>query len=252
MGAWTRVAGTGHRDLQHGDPAWAAAQLPKAARWLRDRAGTQVGVSGLARAFDMDWADAVLEAGLKLWVAIPFEEQAARWNRADRARWIRLRAAADRELVIGSIPDDLPANRKSGAVNRLLFRRNITMLAGADAVLALWEPGRLEGGTAGALLAAAKRGMPGVHLDPVARTVNFHLPALVDLERFALHNTRCGHVAYLGTRTATGQRLAALTAAHRTAWQIRPAAPRETWDDGCDNCLADLGAAETSRVNVPA
>jgi hypothetical protein len=94
--------------------------------------------------------------------------------------------------------------------------------------------------------------MPGVHLDPVGRRVHFQLPTRADLERFALHNTGCGHIAYVGTRTAATQRLAALTAAHCPSWQVRAAKPRETWDDGCDDCLVDLAAAAPASVNVPA
>ena len=249
---WTRVAGTGHRELDTGDQAWTAEQLPKAATWLRDRAGTKVGVSGLARGFDMDWAEAVLDAGLTLWVAIPFEQQPARWNRTEQARWTRLRAAAARERIVGRVDSDLPAKQRSAAVNRLLFKRNITMLDVAGAVLTVWEPGRLNGGTASALLTAAKRRMPGVHLDPVNRAVHFQLPDRDQLERYALHNPRCGHVAYVGTRTEATQRLAALTAVHCPSWHVRPAGLRETWDYGCDDCLVDLAAAASVPTGVAA
>ena len=249
---WTRMAGTGHRELIDGDPDWVAEQLPKAAVWLRDTAGTRVGISGLALGFDLDWAEAILEAGLTLWVAIPFEQQAARWKAADQARWNRIRAAATRERVIGHIAADLEPRYRSAAVNRLLFKRNTTMLDFGQAVLTVWEPGRLDGGTAGALLEAAKRQIPGVHLDPVTRRVNFHLPARADLERFALYNTSCGHIAYVGVRAETLMRLAALTAARCPAWQIRKAKPRESWHDGCPDCLVDLAAAASNRVHVPA
>lgn len=247
---WAVVAGTGHREIKTGDPAWLAEQLPKATAWLRDTAGTRIGVSGLALGFDMDWAEAILEAGLTLWVAIPFEGQPARWPKREQARWAKLRAAAARERIVGSIPDDLPKERRSAAVNRLLFRRNMKMLDTAGAVVTDWEPGRLDGGTAGALLEAGKRRMPGVHLDPIGRAVNFELPAAAALQRWALHHPICGHVAIVGTRPLVDDRHALMHAAGYRAWKVRPAKPRETFDDGCDDCQLELVAA--AAVPAPA
>lgn len=249
---WTRAAGTGHRELEAGDAGWVAEKLPKAAVWLRDEAGTQVGVSGLALGFDMDWAEAVLDAGLHLWVAIPFEEQAARWPRKQQARWAKLRAAATRERVVGRVPADLPPRNRSAAVNALLFRRNSTMLDVASAVLTVWEPGRFGGGTAGALLDAANRRLPGVHLDPVNRTVRTQLPTREQLEPFALYRTVCGHVARIGTRPGMQVLLGALAEVGHRDWRVRPARPRETFDDGCDDCIVELVASTTVNVNLAA
>lgn len=244
--AWTYVAGTGHRDLKSGDPAWVAEQLPQAAVWLRDQAGTTVGISGLALGFDMDWAEAVLDARMALWVAIPFLEQPARWPAAQRARWTKLRAAAARERIVGALSDN-PKTRSAEA-NRLLHKRNTVMLDAARAVITDWEPGRVDGGTAGALLTAGKRAMPGIHLDPVERRVHFQLPTTDRLERYALQNTRCGHIAYVGPRSEARLKLAALTASGCPSWRIRAAHTRETWDDGCADCLVDLAASATTKV----
>lgn len=248
--AWTWVAGTGHRERRSGDQAWVDEQLPQAAVWLRDVAGTKVGISGLALGFDMDWAEAVLDAGMILWAAIPYIEQPSRWSAANRARWQRLRAAASRERIVGEIPADLPKAARSARANQLLFKRNIHMLRPARAVITDWEPGRLDGGTAGALLHAATLGMPGVHLDPVSRHVNFELPGVDQLQRYALQNTTCKHVAFVGTRADTTQLLAALTAAHFPDWRVRPATLRQRWDDGCDDCIHEL--AVSGRTAVPA
>lgn len=214
-------------------------------------------MSGLALGFDMDWAEAVLDAGLTLWVAIPFEGQPARWPKAQQARWARLRKAAARERIVGTVPDTIEPRQRSAAVNRLMFKRNTTMLDVTGAVVTVWEPGRLDGGTTGALLEANKRGMPGVHLDPVNQRVHFQLPTRADLEAHALHHTRCGHVAFVGTRRDAFDRLAALHTADRPDWKLRPAKPRETWQEGCDTCADDLLAAAVAAlgdaipVNVP-
>src|SRR2546430_1810984 len=136
---WEIVCGTGHRELaDDGGEDWARDQLTRCAGWLRDRAGTRVGISGMARGFDLWWADAIVTAGLELWAYIPFEEQTTRWNRADRAEWQRLREAAAQVRVVGNLPADLPAKQRSGAVNGLLKGRNTAMLRAAGAVVALW------------------------------------------------------------------------------------------------------------------
>ncbi len=244
MSAWQVVAGTGHRELERGDPDWVAAQLPKACQWLRERAGTRAGVCGMARGFDLDWGEALLDAGLQLWAAIPFAQQPNRWNRADRHRWDRLRDAATREKIVGRVPHNLPANRRGTFINGLLHARNTVMLDAAGAVLTVWEPARLDGGPAAALREAARRQMPGVHLDPVARRVHFRLPPQENLAKFVLYHSGCGHVAATGVRAGIDQHRAELVAAgHGDQWQVRPARARETWDDGCDTCLVDLAAA---------
>lgn len=249
---WLTVSGTGHRELHTGDTAWVAEQLPQACAWLRDVAGTRFGVSGLARSFDMDWAEAILDAGLKLCVAIPFEDQPARWTRADKARWHRLRAAAHSEKIVGHIPADLPTSRRGAAVNAALFKRNRFMLDRSDAVLALWEPGRMSGGTAGALLEAAKRRLPGVHLDPIARKVNFELPGPDQLQPYVLQRAGCGHIATVSTWAIAAEGYDELENAHFVSWHVRPARPRETADNGCDTCIPELAAAATARLTAPA
>lgn len=250
---WKIVAGTGHRELSgRADRAWTADQLPRAACWLRDRAGTRIAITGMARGFDLDWAEAALDAGLRLWAAIPFVEQPARWNRADKARWAKVRAAAERERIVGRIPDDLEPRRRSGAVNRLLFRRNTMMHDFAGALITVWEPHRLDGGTTGALLDADRRRMPGIHLDPVARHVAFALPDRDALERHALVNTRCGHVARLGNRADVTRLHTALLHVSGPHWRIRAARTRESWDDGCADCIADLAAASARTSSYAA
>jgi hypothetical protein len=244
------TAGTGHRELLTGDPSWVTQQLPLACTWLRDEAGTRFGISGMALGFDMDWAEALLDAKMRLCVVIPFEEQPARWPRAQKARWWAIRRAATSEHTVGGIPADLPAKRRSGVVNRLLFDRNTFMFDHAGAGLTVWEPGRITGGTAAALFyASCMRQLPGVWLDPVNRKVNFHLPVAADLEPFTLVNSRCKHVALVATRTLVDQRLTALHAAGFTDWHGRRSLKHERHDDGCGDCLEQLAhTAQTTAV----
>lgn len=253
-GTWDVVAGTGHREpSENADLVWTQENLTRACEWLRDTAGTRIAISGLARRFDMDWAEAALEAGLRLWACIPFEGQDSRWTKADKARYARLRAAASQEKVIGTIPDDLPAKRRSAAANSLIYKRNICMVQRAGALLTIWEPGRLDGGTAGTLLLAAARNMPGVHLDPIGCNINFRLPGAGELERFTLHHTGCGHVALVGVRSLLERRHGELRTSGHYSWRIRPARPRETFDDGCEECIAELAnsANQADDANVP-
>ena len=246
------TAGTGHRELLSGDPAWVTGQLPHACAWLRD-AGMQYGISGMALGFDLDWAEAVLDAGMKLCIAIPFEEQPARWTRANKARWWTIRKAATSEHIIGKVPADLPPKRRSGAVNRLLFDRNTFMFDHAGAAITDWEPGRVTGGTANALFyASMMRNLPGVWLDPVNRKVNFLLPGRADLELCALENDDCRHVALVTSVTIAEQRLAELTAAGFTDWRIRHARQHQRHDDGCGNCIEQLARASQAAAARPA
>jgi hypothetical protein len=242
------VAGTGHRELHSGDPAWLADRLPQACTWLRDTAGMQYGISGMALGFDMDWAEAILDARMKLCVVIPFLAQPDRWSRAQRTRWQKLRAAADREHILGQIPDDLTGRRRGAVVNRLLFDRNHFMCDHAGALITDWEPGRFGGGTTECLFYASQRTMPGVWLDPVNRKVNLRLPADADLEPFTLLNTRCGHIALVSTRTTADKRLTELTRAGYTDWRTRHAQRYEHHDDGCDDCIEQLALSAQAAV----
>jgi hypothetical protein len=247
---WTVVCGTGHRQLPPDQAEWMRGQLARCAVWLRDVAGTQVGISGFARGFDLWWADAVVKAGLELWAYIPFEEQSARWtSRRDREEWQRLRAAAtqDRERIIGVVGPDVPPARRSTAVTRLLHARNDAMLRDAGAVVAGWEAGRLDGGTHGALVKAVSRGMPGVHLDPAVGRPQFELPHLDRLLKYVLYHTVCGHVAAVAVLADMERRRSELAEAGDLGWRIRPARPRETPDASCPTCQIEQAHVVAAR-----
>lgn len=163
---WPVVCAAGHRP-QHLAPnarEWACHKLHAAARWLRDEHGTQAGISGMALGADLWWARAVLAAGLELWAYVPFPAQADRWPADQRAEWQWLLDQATRVRMCSETD---PAGRTEAA--RMLHARNDAMLAASTAVVAVWDPAKTGGGTA---LAVRKAGrLPGVHLDPAARTV---------------------------------------------------------------------------------
>jgi hypothetical protein len=162
-----------------GPSGWTRTNLDQCAVWLREKAGTVTAVSGLARGFDLWWGAAAVRAGLDLWAMIPFEEQPDGWKDVDQAEWRRLRAAAARETVVGALAG--AADRRRRAID-LYHARNDAMLEVADAVVTGWEPHRRSGGTHSALLKAARRGMPGIHLDPARPGVRFQLPTLAELQ----------------------------------------------------------------------
>ena len=244
------VCGTGHRELRDGDHTWLTEQLTAVCAWLRDEAGTRWCVSGLALGFDSDWAEAVLDAGLRLCVAIPFEGQDARWNRKQKARYAQLRAAATREHVVGRVPADLTGKQLGAVVNQRLAQRNLFMLDHSTAVVTDWEPGRLDGGTVQTLREAAQRGMPGLHLNPVDRAW-LDLPTLDQLTAYALESTACGHVSLVSTRDLVDARYATLRAARMSGWRVRPARPHEARHDGCADCLEQLAIAALGVLGVP-
>lgn len=167
---WPTVACTAHR-IQFLTPQqqdWSRHHLLRAACWFRDLAGTTVGVSGMAVGGDLWWADAVVKAGLTLAAHMPYRGQTAKWrDSAARREHARLVALADPALS-----RVVSAEWNYGALDQ----RNLGMLDVADALVAVWKPSMLRGGTFRALCEAARRGMPGVHIDPENLKVTFQLP----------------------------------------------------------------------------
>lgn len=172
---WETVFATGHRRVPAAGERWTRSKLMGCARWLAAERGTRVGISGMARCSDLWWAEAVLHAGMELWAFIPFEEQTERWSRADRADWWALRRAATTVRVIGAV-NTAGSNRTA-----LLWQRNDAMLDAGDAAVAVWISTQFQGGTYGCLRRAARRRLPGVHLDPAACGIRMRLPTLDEL-----------------------------------------------------------------------
>jgi hypothetical protein len=251
---WQFVCGTGHRTLsEDADEAWAREKLFRCAEWLRDQRGTLVVLSGMARGFDLWWADTIAQtAGLELWACIPFEEQTAPWSTAERREWERLMGLAQHTnpFPVRKLPTGLTGRQRSAVVNKWLFERNIDMLDISDAVATLWEPGRLDGGTAGVLQVAAKRRMPGVHIDPRGQRVHPRLPDLNQLVKHTLVHRECGHVAATGTAADVQTRHAEMPATSRGRWRVRRARPREQRGTGCRTCrpVVDLPAKKIGAL----
>ncbi len=174
---WPIVVATGHRpkDLSRDQQAWCQDKLTKAAVWLRDERGCTVGISGLALGVDTWFAQAVVDAGLDLWAYVPFPQQSDPWSPAQRREWERLLSLAVKVVYAGDLGDRAGDARRREAV-RLLHKRNDMMLADCVAVCAVLDVTRKTGGTLSAVRKAVRRGMSGVHLDPVTRTVRVRLP----------------------------------------------------------------------------
>jgi uncharacterized phage-like protein YoqJ len=165
--AWPIVCATGHRrqHLSHDAREWIRDELHQQARRLRDEYGTHTGISGMASGVDLWWAEALLAAGLNLWAYVPFPQQPDRWPDADRREWRRILDRAQRVRTFG--------DRYSV---RLLHARNHGMLSDSTAVVACWAPHMTTGGTFAAVREAHRRGMPGVWIDPRARSVVDRIP----------------------------------------------------------------------------
>lgn len=170
---WPVVAATGHRqrNLPPGSEAWVREKLAAGAVWLRDERGCRTAISGLALGVDTWWARAVLDAGLELWAYVPFPQQPDPWPRAAKAEWRRLLNRAAKVEHLGDL-DGLPPGRRKAMATALLHARNGQMLDDADAVIAVLDPAKTGGGTVSAVRSARALGLPIVHLNPRARTVN--------------------------------------------------------------------------------
>lgn len=181
---WPVVGFTGHRGIPPAQRLWVLDHLTRVVRWLAAECGTHTVVSGLAIGGDTWWAQAGHDAGLRLWAMVPFQEQPARWTRAQRADWDRLRFVADRVDVVGELPagwSTWPTRDRSRVVNGLLFARNDRILDVSSAVVGLWDPARSSGGTHDTLVRARRRGMPGIHLNPARPGVRMSLPPWSEL-----------------------------------------------------------------------
>lgn len=180
------AGGTGHRPkfIPPANRTWVGQQTRDAAVWLHDRGRVRIGISGLADGFDLLWADAVVRAGMRLWVAIPFIEQPERFpDPADRLEWTRLRGLAERERIVGTL-DGLTGKDRGRRVNQLLYERNRWVVGPSDYLVCCWDPARTEHcGTFNAIQLARRLGHPqhaALHIDPVGQRTDRGLPGRPD------------------------------------------------------------------------
>jgi uncharacterized phage-like protein YoqJ len=120
--------------------------------------GTETGVSGMALGFDLWWAAAVVDAGMKLWAHIPFPGQPEPWKQPDRDEWQRLLDLATLKTWYGDHYDV-----------KYLHERNDGMRNASEAVVAGYREMKTDGGTASAFEKAWDAGLPIVHMEPDLR-----------------------------------------------------------------------------------
>jgi hypothetical protein len=188
---WSTVMATGHRvrDVPRDAHDWVRDQLDRVAGKLRTERGMKRGYTGMALFTDMLWADALHRSQVSFTAHIPFPQQPDPWRRHNPqavAEWERLRELAADEVVYGDLTGLAEHARKRVAV-RLLHERNDGMLTGrlrgrqvcapADAVVAVWCPSKLTGGTYSAVTKAHAVGLPVIHINPDAGTVTMPTPA---------------------------------------------------------------------------
>lgn len=157
---FTRVAVTGHRPqfMTDEQTAWVRDELARLATKLRDNFGTTTAISGLAIGADTMWSEAALQTGLDLWAYIPFESQPSGFSPTQKKTWLRHRAAAVREVCLGTDYDV-----------RLLHSRNDFMIRDADLMICVYDPAKTTGGTASTIKKIQTQGSAHVLMDIAAK-----------------------------------------------------------------------------------
>lgn len=159
-----RVGITGHQRLAHNSAwAWVRGEL---AAVIGRLAGPLIGISSLAAGADQIFADLVLRRGGTLEVVIPFAGYAEKFlRRSDLREYERLLRAA-------SVVETL---RRSGSEAEAYMEAGRRVVNYSDLLLAVWDgrPAGGLGGTADVVAYAARRKRRIIHLNPLARAVEF-------------------------------------------------------------------------------
>lgn len=167
-GRWVRVMCTGHREasLTPAQRIWARQELERVAAKLVGEHGMRVAIHGGANGADLYWASAAHDgAGVDdVWAYLPFPAQTKGWTPEQVAQWHWL--AGLKPLGVASLRWFAAEKFSVGA----LHARNDAMIADADAVVAVLDPGKTGGGTV-SVLRKVGTSRPVVTLDVVARTV---------------------------------------------------------------------------------
>jgi ribA/ribD-fused uncharacterized protein len=169
-GRYVRVAATGHRPggIGPGLPqeerdelrAWVRHQLDRIASKLVGEHGMEVAISGLAMGSDLWWADAAHKAGARVWGYMPFPEQDQRYPQM----WKKHRAD-----VIGYAEHVQHLGQTFH--NALYHGRDRLMVRDADALVAVIDPTRQEGGTVATYRHAKACGIPVIRVNVHAQDV---------------------------------------------------------------------------------
>jgi hypothetical protein len=166
-----RVGITGHQRLENPD-AW-----PWVADVIREELGKiappLVGVTSLAIGADQLLARLVLERGGRIYAVLPYADIERSFAPED--------ASAYRELVRQATVEILNTPGTDEDAYLAAGQRVVDM---SDLVVAVWNnrPAKGKGGTADVVAYAWRRGVPVIHIEPIARTVR-RLPSNSDEER---------------------------------------------------------------------
>lgn len=158
VATYPAVAATGHRSLTDEQMKWLRPELDRVNLKLAAKHGCTDAATGMALCADQDFGWSALFATMRLHAMIPFPEQADRWSPEEQDSYRRLLERCTTRTVFGP----------SCAV-KWLFVRNDGLLdfAAGGVLVAVWD-GRRAGGTFDTVRKAANRGLPVIHLDPVA------------------------------------------------------------------------------------
>lgn len=156
-GTYRTVCGTGHRpqDIE-GYQDRDFPVLTRIAEVELTKAQAQVVIAGGAIGWDQAFAQAALNLGLMLVVAVPFAGQHRRWRKEDQLRY---GSHLEQATIAYACADPAPDDRR--AVVDALLGRNVEMLRYASAVIP-FHSGKESGGTYHCLTEAKKRGIPAL------------------------------------------------------------------------------------------
>lgn len=147
-GRWVRVGVTAHRP--HKIPkemrGWVRDELERVTDKLATEHATEVAITGLALGGDLWFAQAARRADLRVWCYSPSPDQDERWPKVWQKTRAEVIADAERVHHLGPRYDV-----------KLLGRRNRWVVRDSDALVAVYDTGRQDGGTAATVRYATGR-----------------------------------------------------------------------------------------------
>lgn len=196
---WRVAFGTGHKTYTPDEWAWIQGALPDCLARLRFEFGTEIGVTSMARGFELEFFESVERAdGLVAHGCIPHSDMAKRWLAGPKTRWQQLVDAAggvggDRIHCVGDLTT-VPRPYRSTASNNLIRDAHDEALSSADVAVICYDPMRQSGMTHRTYLKARGvdpvRGrtvrLPFLWLNPAERRVRLAVSHLPPLEEDAL------------------------------------------------------------------
>lgn len=169
---------TAHRKLPRDAGEWLPLALDQVLQRLACDFGMQRATTGMAVGGDTVWGKVVADCGLQLRAAIPYPDQpldgtdgrfGQRWTKQQIADWQQLKDYAERTGGVEYVHDHNP--RSSQERVGMLHARNDWMLKRTQAVVGIWAPANIRGGTYSCLRKAAGAGKPIILVNLATRTV---------------------------------------------------------------------------------